>query len=778
MQILITNLQLDQRTGTEVVVRDLEAGLRSRGHEVCVYTPRPGELAGEVRAAGGTVVDDLDAVPFVPDVVHGHQTIETATALAHFPTVPAVYVCHDRHHPDDAPPRVNAIRQYVSVDRNCDERVRLEAGVPVERTRIIHNAVDLDRFTPRSPLPGRPRRAAVFSNYAVRGGYVEQIRAACAARGIEVDVIGSGVGTAVRWPEEVLGEYDLVFGKGRCVLEALAVGCAVVVADAGGLGAMVTADEVAELRDWNFGGRCLQRPVTATTVGGEIDRYDPKDAARASTWVRGVAGLPEALTAYERAYGDAIAEGVADHQTTTWIGLFGDQVARAGELERAVRTGSVLLGAAFSPSAAAQVAVDALTTPGFAAAGTTIPVAVAVRNGSKETLHSLGSVPVHLSYRLLDVDGRQLPAEAERTVLDAPIPAGGERTTTVRVRVPDDPGRYTVALDLVQEGRFWFRDADSFRASDIELVVAPTTDDPERWTLARLALLVPVEVQRDAEFRTLGFATAPSEGMLTFAESTTFLDRALRSGNTAAIVVPSSLAADVPDGIGVVVAEDARAAFARLHEALARRTDLYRWSQPTTVHPSARIHRSAVVDEMDVEIAADVEIGPNVTISGPVRIGPGAKVMAGATIGTAGFQTVTSDGERIEMVHAGGVEIGERAVVFAGAIVARGLFGTDTSLGADSRIGNGAFVSHDCRIGDRTSVGHGAVVNGNVVVGPDTWIGPGATVSNSLSIGARARITIGSTVIGDVPDDGRVSGFPAIGHGAAMRAVAAMRRVR
>lgn len=776
MKILITNLQLDDRTGTEIVVRDLDAGLRARGHEVCVYTPRPGELAAEIRAAGGTVVDDLDQVPFMPEVIHGHQTVETATALAHFPTVPGIYVCHDRHHPDDAPLRAAAVRRYVSVDRNCDERVRLEAGIPAELTRIVHNAVDLGRFRPRSSLPGRPRRAVVFSNYAVHGGYVDQVRAACAARRISLDVIGGGVGTSVRRPEEVLGGYDIVIGKGRCVLEALAVGCAAIVADAGGLGSMVTSDAVAELRDWNFGGRCLQRPLTAATIGAEIDRYDARDAARTSTWIREMAGLDRALDAYEAIYAEAVADGVADADATTWIGLFGDQVARAGLLERVARASSVLLGAALSPPAAARIVVDALTTPGIAAPGTVVPVVVSIRNGSAETLHSLGDAPVHASYRLLSVAGAPLPIEGERTVFDGPLTAGGQRTMTVRVRVPDEPGRYVVALDLVQEGRFWFREIDGFRASDLPIVVAADASRSAGWTLSQLALLEPVDVARDAPFTTLGFATASGDGVLSFAETAGFLDRALRSGRPAALVVPPDLVDLVPDDVGVVVADRPRATFARLHRALAERTEIYRSPQPTVIDPSARIHPSAVIAEMGVEIGADVVIGPNVTLIGPVRCAPGAEVMAGSTIGSAGFQTVALDGARVEMVHAGGVAIGPGAVVFAGAVVARGLFGTDTVLGAHTRIGNGAFVSHDCRIGDRASVGHGAIVSGNVVVGPDVWIGPGSTVSNNLTIGARARITIGSTVISDVPDDGRVSGLPAVGHAAALRAAAAMRR--
>lgn len=57
----------------------------------------------------------------------------------------------------------------------------------------------------------------------------------------------------------MLGGYDLVFAKARCALEAMAVGCAVVLCDVGGLGPLVTRAQVQHLRRWNFGRRTRLR---------------------------------------------------------------------------------------------------------------------------------------------------------------------------------------------------------------------------------------------------------------------------------------------------------------------------------------------------------------------------------------------------------------------------------------------------------------------------------------------------------------------------------------
>ncbi len=57
-------------------------------------------------------------------------------------------------------------------------------------------------------------------------------------------------------PEENLHRYDLVFAKARCAMEAMAVGCSVVVLEAQGMAGMVTSANVAEWRLWNFGADC------------------------------------------------------------------------------------------------------------------------------------------------------------------------------------------------------------------------------------------------------------------------------------------------------------------------------------------------------------------------------------------------------------------------------------------------------------------------------------------------------------------------------------------
>jgi hypothetical protein len=308
LRVLITNVKLETRTGTELYVRDLALALLRRGHAVCAFSPVLGGLAEELRRATVPVVDDLDRLEAVPDVIHAHHHLPAAIALLRFPGVPAVYVFHDGLSRHDVPPRLPRIRRFIAVDDNCRDRLSLEHGVPEDRLRVVLNWVDLERFRPRGPLPERPRRALVFSNYAADDNYLPAVRQACARAGIALDVAGAGAGASRARPEEVLGGYDLVFAKARCALEALATGSAVVLCDAGGAGPLVTADDLDRLRRLNFGLRTLSNPVRPEVLEREIRRYDARDAAEVSRRVRASAGLDAAVDELVETYREVIAE--------------------------------------------------------------------------------------------------------------------------------------------------------------------------------------------------------------------------------------------------------------------------------------------------------------------------------------------------------------------------------------------------------------------------------------------------------------------------------------
>lgn len=317
LKVLLTNAALSARGGSELYIRDVATALLKRGHTPVVYSTLLGDVAQELRAQTIPVIDDLNDMAVTPDVIHGQHQAETMTALLHFPGVPAIQFCHSWSHWEEMPVRFPRIRCYVAVDHTCRDRLLCQHGIPEEQIRTLFNFVDLERFQQRTiPLPSRPGRALVFSNYASAATHLPVVQEACARANIKLDVMGSGAGTANSHPERILGEYDLVFAKAKCALESLAVGTAVILCDATGLGPMVSRRNLEQLRPLNFGIRTLREPLRVDLIAREISRYDPADAAEVSRVLRQTAGpepvIDELLEIYDEVIADNARSGAAD----------------------------------------------------------------------------------------------------------------------------------------------------------------------------------------------------------------------------------------------------------------------------------------------------------------------------------------------------------------------------------------------------------------------------------------------------------------------------------
>src|SRR5262245_40605719 len=291
LRVLFTNGTMVGRGGSVMYVRDLALALLRRGHAPAVYSPELGEVAAELNLATVPVVDDLNRIGAPPDVIHGNSHPDLMAALLRWPGVPAVFVCHGWGCWQAEPPRFPRLLRYLAVDDTCRDWLIRGHGLPPESVGTARNAVDLDRFAPRPPLPDAPRRALVFSHSAAEHNYLGAVRTACERAGLNLDVVGAAGGNLCRDPERLLRDYDLVFAKGRCALEAMAVGAAVVLCDEAGAGPLVAPDNWDQLRRLNFGRRALREPVTADWLTDQVARYDAPAAAEVCRRTRAEAGL-------------------------------------------------------------------------------------------------------------------------------------------------------------------------------------------------------------------------------------------------------------------------------------------------------------------------------------------------------------------------------------------------------------------------------------------------------------------------------------------------------
>ena len=303
--ILITNIGLLHRSGTEVVVEQLADGLRRRGYRPILFAPYLGPLAESMRARGFLVIDRPDGLLTRPDLIHAHHTGPTMAALAAFPRVPALFVSHDASSPFDVLPQHPRVRKVFAVDERCRARLVAEGADP-DRVELLPNAVDLSRILPRpSPLPARPVRAVAVTKHAA---HLPALRAACAAAGIALEEYGAGVGREVERPEMLFAEADLVFATARTALEAAAAGSGVIVCDERGCAGFLTRARAEAWLPYNLGADVLAHACDAAQVSAAIADWSAAEAAAAAALVREQRGFEAHLDRLEQIYAEMLAE--------------------------------------------------------------------------------------------------------------------------------------------------------------------------------------------------------------------------------------------------------------------------------------------------------------------------------------------------------------------------------------------------------------------------------------------------------------------------------------
>ena len=299
LTVLITNIAFAFRSGTEIVVDQIARGLNRRGHRPIVFAPYVGGgLTEGLRLNGIAVVDRLQQVGCTPDIIHGQHNVATVMAVAAFPRTPALFSVHDFDAPKDQAPLLPRIRRYIAVDDSCRERL-VRDGAPPDRIEVVYNAVDLDQYRQRGPLPRRPERALVLTKGAE---HLAVVRSACDTAGLALDELGAGAGAVVDDLPARLPAYDIVMATARMAKEAIAAGCAVVVCDHRGFAGLATSANLDEWRRYNFGRRILAQPTTEDRLLDAFARYDADDAERVSRIVRAEDNLESHIDRLEGIY--------------------------------------------------------------------------------------------------------------------------------------------------------------------------------------------------------------------------------------------------------------------------------------------------------------------------------------------------------------------------------------------------------------------------------------------------------------------------------------------
>ncbi|MEJ7793594.1 MAG: hypothetical protein WKF65_16635 [Gaiellaceae bacterium] len=123
-------------------------------------------------------------------------------------------------------------------------------------------------------------------------------------------------------------------------------------------------------------------------------------------------------------------------------------------------------------------------------AGVETVARVALQNAG--SAHWRGAIKI--AYHWLDPLGNPIVWDGSRTTFAETVDPGATVELTVRLRAPMPPGRYRLALDLVDDSRFWFAEVGS---SPLELGADVIPRIPER----RLAALIHAGPGEEADTR-------------------------------------------------------------------------------------------------------------------------------------------------------------------------------------------------------------------------------------------------------------------------------------
>jgi hypothetical protein len=269
VRILCTNQALDVRGGTESYLEAVVPALRELGHDVELYSMRNGRVADQFRARGVLVHDDERDLRSDYDVVHAQHASTALAVRAQLPDVPLVFASHSWFLDLESAPAAAQPSSIVVFNDVVADRIRATAlgeTLPLHRLAqpVALSGLDNARLPPRD----RPRQALAVSRRLV--SRLGPLRAACDAAGIELTA-WEPVDDPSEHPMTDMMRVDVVFGSGRTILEACALGKAAFVYDESGTAGFLTEENYVELESRGFApeGAPAQRDLAAM-----IGQYD------------------------------------------------------------------------------------------------------------------------------------------------------------------------------------------------------------------------------------------------------------------------------------------------------------------------------------------------------------------------------------------------------------------------------------------------------------------------------------------------------------------------
>ena len=270
MHIVAATDSLAVPGGSETYLLAVAEQLVRFGHRVTIHAQAIGPISEAAEQFGAAVVG-AGELPDSPDGLLV-QDVGMAHALAErWPGLPQVFVAHSPLFDFQLPPMVPVPGSVVVV---LSERMEtLLRGVATAHEVVrLRQPLDMHRMAPRGGPAETPRRALLLGNY-LHGDARDGLVRAWTDAGLEV--VQAGLLSEPTWdPVATIAEADIVVGKGRAVLEAMACGRAAFVYDAFGCDGWVTAQSYPRLEADGFAGQAEAGALDGLALRAALAAYD------------------------------------------------------------------------------------------------------------------------------------------------------------------------------------------------------------------------------------------------------------------------------------------------------------------------------------------------------------------------------------------------------------------------------------------------------------------------------------------------------------------------
>ncbi|MGL5150732.1 MAG: DapH/DapD/GlmU-related protein [Clostridium sp.] len=269
---------------------------------------------------------------------------------------------------------------------------------------------------------------------------------------------------------------------------------------------------------------------------------------------------------------------------------------------------------------------------------------------------------------------------------------------------------------------------------------------------------------RDGYFETLGLSKYNNkQKILTFVESDKYLDAI--SEKVTCIITTKELVDNISLGIGVVISNNPRRDFFKLHNILGQDSCYKRNEYNTVIDKTANVSLKSIISGKNVFIGKGVIIEENVIIRENVRIEENSIIRAGCIIGGEGFEFKSDCNDIFHVKHFGGVLISRNTEIQYNSCIDKALYPwDDTYIGSNSKLDNFVHLEHGVKVGNNTLIASRAVIGGRTKIGNYCWIGLGVVITNGIEVGDNSRVSLGSVVTKDVERDSVISGNFAVNH--------------